>query len=279
METDLPLYPEQALRQIDKLIKEAIEYGERVTQYGSDDDIGYEIAKESIEKACLSMIVMLEQYANKHGTLIDEARSLLQSVKANPVEVRVLSGEVYLIWPWRLQELSDIFRSIHFQQEKKVGTDITPLLDVINNTEYYITNPRVFRDVPRSEDDIHVRIEGLLKCLYPDVITKPRMSKPIKSFEPDTGIPSLKTLIEYKYIKSADDGKNILDEILADIGGYQTDDYDTFVFVLYETYRVFPLSDWQTAIKESNPPNRIEIVLIKGVAPSKAEPKTKRTSN
>lgn len=275
METDLPLYPEQALSEIDKLIRKAIEYGRRVTEYGSADEIDSEIAKESIEQACLRMIVLLEQYADKHSTLIDEARSLLQSVKADPLKVRVLMGEVFLTWPWRLRELSDTFRNMHFKQEKKAGTDITLLLDVIANAEYYITNPRIFRDMPRSEVDIHVRIEGLIKCLYPDVLTKPRMSKPIKSFEPDTGIPSLKTLIEYKYIKSSDEGKKILDEILADIGGYQTDEYDIFIFVLYETHRLFPLSDWIRAIEESKPPNRIEIVLIKGVHPSKAAAKSK----
>ncbi len=279
METDLPVYPEQALQEIDKLIRKAIEYGKRISEYGSEDEIDREVAKESIEKACLSTIVLLEQYADKHGTLIDEARSLLQSVKADPVKLRVLEGEVFLTWPWQVQDIVDIFRSMHFQQEKKGSTDIAPLLNVINNAEYYITNPRVFHDVPGSEDDIHVRIEGMIKCLYPDVITKPRLSKPIKSFDPDTGIPSLKTLIEYKYIKSLDDGKKIIDEILADIGGYQTDDYDKFVLVLYETHRLFPLSDWTRAIEKSRPPNPIEIILMKGVHPSKKVSKSKRTSN
>lgn len=105
METALPVYPEQALQEIDKLIRKAIEYGKRISEYGSEDEIDREVAKESIEKACLSTIVLLEQYADKHGTLINEARSLLQSVKAEPVKLRVLEGEVFLTWPWRVQDI------------------------------------------------------------------------------------------------------------------------------------------------------------------------------
>ncbi|MBA7624327.1 hypothetical protein ES703_31734 [subsurface metagenome] len=255
---------EQALEGIENLIRKAIDYGERVMG-GLYDEIDEAIACDNIELACLSIIALLEQYPHTHNTLREEATSLLKSVKENPLKTTVLNGEPYLVWPFKARDIVDIFKNLHVKQQKDVVQEISPLLDVIRNSEYFITNPKVFGKVPDSEGDVHLRIEGLLKCLYTEVEHKPRIPKPIKSFEPDTGIRSLRTLIEYKFIKTVEGGKKILEQILADIGGYQTDDYDKFVFVIYETNRVFPLRDWERAIEGSRPPNQIKIVVIKGV--------------
>lgn len=264
MENQSQILVEQVLEGIENLIRKAIDYGERVTQ-GWYDEIDEATAVDSIELACLSIIALLEQYPDTHNTLREEATSLLKSVRENPLKTRVLNGDAYLDWPFKARDIVGIFKNLHVKQQKDVVQEISPLLDVIGNSEYFITNPKIFGKVPDSEYDVHLRIEGLLKCLYTDVEHKPRIPKRIKSFEADTGVRSLRTLIEYKFIKTAEDGKKILDQILADIGGYQTDDYDKFVFVIYETNRVFPLNDWLTAIESSRPPNQIEIVVIKGV--------------
>ena len=264
MENQLQILVEQALEGIENLIRKAIDYGERVMG-GLYDEIDEAIACDNIELACLSIIALLEQYPHTHNTLREEATSLLKSVKENPLKTTVLNGEPYLVWPFKARDIVDIFKNLHVKQQKDVVQEISPLLDVIRNSEYFITNPKVFGKVPDSEGDVHLRIEGLLKCLYTEVEHKPRIPKPIKSFEPDTGIRSLRTLIEYKFIKTVEGGKKILEQILADIGGYQTDDYDKFVFVIYETNRVFPLRDWERAIEGSRPPNQIKIVVIKGV--------------
>ena len=113
----------------------------------------------------------------------------------------------------------------------------------------------------------------VLKCTYGDLITKPALSKPIKGFVPDTGIPSLKTALEYKFIENEREGKEVLDEILADIGGYRCEAYETFVFVVYETIRLFPEDEWKTAIEASEPRTNVEVVALHGTVPTEADQK------
>ncbi len=268
MDMVLPIYPEQALKKIQELNRQSIEYANRIIQQGSEDEVERAIATDNLENAILSFVVLLEQYPDKHGTLLEEARNLLKSSREAPLKVTVLDGEPFLVWPYRLLDFVGIFKAIHLP-EKKTEKDVSSLLEVITNSEYYITETGIFKNVPSSENDVHVRIEGLLKCIYPDLLTEPRLSKHIKSFDPDTAIPSLKTLIEYKYITNRTEGKRILDQILADISGYQADDYDNFIFVIYETHRLFPKGDWTRVIESCKPRNPIEFVVMKGVASPK----------
>lgn len=76
------------------------------------------------------------------------------------------------------------------------------------------------------------------------------MSKPIKNFEPDTGLPSLKTLIEYKFISDKNDAKRVSDEIFADISGYASRDWDSLLFVIYETHRVIEEKKWKEHLRD-----------------------------
>ena len=265
MNKDLSVYPEQAIQKILELNRKAIDYGNRIIKFGSEDDIDRAIAKQELDNAILNFIVLLEQYPDGHGTLLEEARRLLVSSRENPLEPEVFMGEAYLMWPYRLRNLVNMFSSIHLREKKtESDKDIDLLLEIISRSEYYITRTDIFKSAPNSENDVHVRIEGLLGCVYDDLETRPRIPKKIKSFEADNAIPSLKTCIEYKYITSRNQGKKILDQVFADILGYQSRDYDNYVFVLYETERVFPKADWDKMIESCKPRNRIECVVIRG---------------
>jgi hypothetical protein len=263
MDSGVQLLTEQAVLEIEDLIHKSIDYGNRVLD-GSGDEIDEAIGERYILQACTRSVVLLEQLGLTQGTLISEAKRILESVKADPLKGRSVLGQAYLIWPYEIEEIINTLKSLYLPRLKGTPPEIIPVLDVISNSEYYITDPRVFGKVPDCEAEVHTRIEGLLKCFYTDVQHKPRLSKPIKSFEPDTGIPSLRTLIDYKFITSTEEGKTILDEIFADIGGYQTDDYETFVFVIYETSRLFSSAEWTRAIEASKPQNPIKIVVLRG---------------
>lgn len=254
----------QTINHIEELVKNAQEYSTRVID-GIADGYDRDIAENAIMQACLDFIILTEQYPDNHGTLIDEAKILRAGVQKEPFKSKNIEGDIYTVWPWELAALVRIFKVLHIEGKDEVSPDIALLMGALKNSELYITDRRVFSTVPREESDVHYRIEGMIKTVYPDTIRKPRLSKPIKSFEPDTGIPSLKTLIEYKYIEKYDDGKRILDEVFADILGYQSEDYSRFIFVIYETYRLFSFDDWNAAIKKSKPPSEIHVVLLKGI--------------
>jgi hypothetical protein len=140
------------------------------------------------------------------------------------------------------------------------------LLHIIRDVHYVITDKSLFHTTPSSEKDVHLRIEGILKCVFPDLKHKPSLTKQIKNFEPDTGIPSIETLIEYKFLSSKDDVGAIADEILADTRGYSSKDWKHFVYVIYETHRFRTEKDWNLFIDQSGVVNTT-VVVLSGVPP------------
>ena len=107
----------------------------------------------------------------------------------------------------------------------------------------------------------------MLRCIFPDLKHKPSLSKPLKNFEPDTGIPSQRTLIEYKFIKAAKDVPVISDQILADTRGYTSTEWDRFVYVIYETERFQTEEKWTAHLRESGVSMSSTVVVLAGTSP------------
>ena len=127
--------------------------------------------------------------------------------------------------------------------------DTSRLLHLIKQTQNVINNKNCFAP-PRNESEVHDRIEMVLKAVYPDTLRKPPISGTVKSFIPDSGIPSLQTLIEYKFLDNEKQAPIIADEILADVSGYRRENWRNVVFVIYETRRFKSESDWQEMLRE-----------------------------
>jgi hypothetical protein len=147
------------------------------------------------------------------------------------------------------------------EDHTKITTD---LVQIIRDINYVIANKDLFRTAPASENDVHIRIEGILKCVFPDLKHKPTLTKQIKNFEPDTGIPSLETLIEYKFLSRPEDVGLIADQILADTRGYASKDWKRFLYVVYETNRFRTEKDWNQLLKESSVSENTTIVVLSG---------------
>jgi len=172
---------------------------------------------------------------------------------------------------WRFHRAVRSFFPI--EEKTRVAKD---LLRVIRDIHYVITDKAIYGVPPRNEKDVHVRIEGVLKCLYPDLKNKPALNKPIKNFEPDTGIPSIDTLIEYKFISRAGDVSRIADQILADTRGYVSKDWKHFLYVVYETKRFKRESEWKEMLLQSEVSRNSSIVVLSGESPPK-EKRRRRT--
>ena len=138
------------------------------------------------------------------------------------------------------------------------------LLQIIRNIHYVITDTAVFATVPANEKDVHLRIEAILKCVFPDLKHKPTLSKQIKNFEPDSGISSLRTLVEYKYVSRKEDVGAIADQLLADTRGYTSKDWERFLYVIYETNRFRTEDDWNQFMRESDVPMNTTVVVLSG---------------
>lgn len=157
---------------------------------------------------------------------------------------------------------------------KEDHTKITKdLLQIIRDIHYVITDKVLFRTTPSNENDVHLRIEGILKCVFPDLKHKPTLTKQIKNFEPDTGIPSIETLIEYKFLSSKDDIAAIADQVLTDTRGYTSRDWNHFLYVIYETNRFRTEKDWSQFLTQSGVPENTTIVVLSGEPPKRKKKK------
>jgi hypothetical protein len=179
-----------------------------------------------------------------------------------------LEGDPYSIVIGRLRcytlALENLFPDV------KLTTVTKDLLQIIRDIHYVITDTAVFQNIPENENDVHIRIEAVLKCVFPDLKHKPVLTKQIKNFVPDTGIPSLQTLVEYKYLSRKSDVGPIADQLLADTRGYASKDWTRFLYVIYETNRFRTEKDWDLFLRESEVPSNTSIVVLGG------EPATKR---
>lgn len=151
---------------------------------------------------------------------------------------------------------------------ENIQTRVTKdLLQIIRDIHYVITDKILFRTIPANENDVHMRIEGILKCVFPDLKHKPAITKQIKNFEPDTGILSIETLIEYKFLSRKEDISIIADQVLADTRGYTSRDWKNFLYVIYETNRFRTEKDWNQFLIQSGVPNNTSIVVLSGEPP------------
>lgn len=189
--------------------------------------------------------------------------------------------EPYSVWMGRYRQYIKAIETIGGAElERSVTKDLT---EILRATEYPITDPRLFGGVPNSEDDVHRRIEGVLRCVFPDLKHKPQLTKPIKNFEPDTGLPGIQTLIEYKFLGKSGDVSSVADQVLADTRGYHSRDWTTFVYVIYETNRFRPEREWLQFLRECGVSTSTSLIVLSGEpAPkkkSKGSPHPNRGTN
>ncbi len=170
-------------------------------------------------------------------------------------------GDLHLLVESRIDRLLGAFQALVGLRVEKVMCKTIELTDVLRNCEYSL-----YRDnqlaAPANETELHRRIESILSCVYPDLKHKPSIATPIKNFEPDTGIPSARALIEYKYVGNAEDMKRVSDEILADTQGYSSRDWNSFIYLIYETRHFQPESKWQQQMITSGNPMNTKVVII-----------------
>jgi hypothetical protein len=234
---------------------------------GACDDPSGEI-KYFLERAFLQTRLLLEAY--NLPRMLDALESLHNSAKTDYLKTAMdVDGDEYSVWGAKLYNFLDALKIVYAGNPS--GSVTKDIIEILRGTQYAITDPKCFTCPPKSESDVHVRIEAVLRCLFPDLLTKPSIPKAIKSFEPDTGLPSVRTLIEYKFVESLGDAKRVSDEILADTRGYTSKDWDKTIYVVYETRRVKRESEWEHLLRSSGVGNNVRVVVISG-----EEPKPKR---
>lgn len=246
------------LRKADNVFYEDL-YGRSGFEY-PDMVIQHYVKKTFIEMLILMESLGLVQTYAIVSELYKEAKESKEGFGATGMG----QDEPYLIWPGRLSNYIDAIANIHnVEGDETFKTSF--LIDILRHAVYPITDSNLFSGPPTNERELHIRIEAILRCVYPDLIHQPSLAKPIKNFRPDSGIPSLSTLLEYKYISSQADSKRVADEVLADRAAYRSRDWKTFLFVIYETKRIRHEKEWKQLFLDSAVSTNTEVIVLSGV--------------
>lgn len=268
---------EQAVKRIDEYLRVADKHGDdwlfETSTYG-DEAFDAEVTKRNLRSAWQCVLAVLE--ATGHRFLFEEAREDYAAWQKEPMASEMGPEEPYMVWPGRVRRYLSYLESFYMAPRAVRVTPAAELIDVLKRTEKYVVHPKLFSYPPCAEADLHHRIEELLSCYYADLLPKPAQPKPIRGFVPDTGIPSQGTLIEYKYLDAPEQSGAVIEQIFADLAGYQSHAYPNIVFVIYETGRFWRRDQWQAAIDQAKPRQHVNTVLLRGY-PATEEQKERRS--
>jgi len=225
---------------------------------GAADD--KEVVNYYVEEAFVQTMVLLE--ALGLSETLGAVRVLNDKAKANYSKAAMGPDDLYLVWASKLGQYVEAIENV--MGGTKSGAVTKDLVEILRATQYSITDTKCFQSTPSREEEVHVRVEAVLRCVFSDVRTKPPIAKPIKNFVPDTGIPSLSTLLEYKFISTNEEAKRVAEEVLADTRGYVSRDWNRFIYVIYETRRIKPEREWNDLLKSCGAAENTTAIVISG---------------
>lgn len=253
----------ESLKQIHELLKQADDVFEKNPNRKKDEyDVPEMQIEYYIEAAFIHTLVLLDKL-NLPRTYEQVQEALKKAKKEGFLKSKHGVDNPYLCWSAEiygfLQAIANSYNIHPFS-----SFIIKDIISILRSTLYSITDKKIFKNPPKNEGEVHTRIEAVLKCVFSDIRHKPSINKPIKKFEPDTGLPSVMTLIEYKFISNLKDAKRVSDEVLADTRGYFSRDWKHFIYVIYESSRIKPENEWIRMLKECGVPNNTQIIVLSG---------------
>jgi len=260
-----PIRVAEALEAIRKTLHDANEYFEKSEIEGTPNSEYF--ISIYVEDTFRKLLVLIESLGLSRS--YDEVYSLFTEARRDVSAVDPAFG--HLSW---VQEISRYLEAISVTHGTPSNITVTKdLASILRAANYFVGDERLFEAPPEDEPKLHVRIEGALRCLFRDLQHKPRLNKPIKNFEPDTGLPSIRTLIEYKYLARSGDIGPMADQVLADTRGYYSPEWDNFIYVIYETRRFRSEEEWNRLLAASGVADNTQIIVLSG------EPSEKGSSN
>jgi len=254
-----------AIESIEKCLREAdSHYFNGCYNNHDEENYDHDIATYYVERAFIELFILLEHLGL--NSTYQQVDLLYQCAKkGNFLQSKMGPEDPYLEWSGKIRMYVDGISGV-----QGIGgassSEIRDLKSILKRALYFICDTSLFPHLPGNEAEVHDRLEGVLKCHYHDLKRKPSLSKPIKNFEPDTGIPSFKTLIEYKFVCTKVEAKRIVDEILADVSGYRSPHWRNLLFVIYEAHRVMPEEEWTSLLKECELGSNYDVIVLSGDA-------------
>lgn len=134
-----------------------------------------------------------------------------------------------------------MFASLATMTEGREVTGLGIFETILESTAKIIDRAGV---VPSSEAEVREAVRDILRFSFRDVMREVPIAKILKTYKPDIGVTSLMAAAEYKFIDSANEAKNALDGIYADMRGYSGHHaWRSFYAVLYMTAPFYTQAD------------------------------------
>lgn len=157
-------------------------------------------------------------------------------------------------------EITSAIGNISIEKEAepiKHGIRIKTILERIPNVAY-----RLNLDFSR-ESDLDKIAEAVLVPIFPDINSNPSLTLGESFRHPDSAIPSVNTLLEYKFVASKKDISRVVDEMQADIRNYAQHPWKHLLFVVGQNQPYVNEEKLRlTLVKEPSRFQNIEVVVI-----------------
>lgn len=142
-------------------------------------------------------------------------------------DVTPYNGDIYVLSTDLLLEIANSISTVLINSDpNNTCNDIAVVLSRLhlsaNKLNFSINN----------EKDLDKLAESFLFPIYPDLDPNPSISPGHSYRNPDTSIPSLGTLIEYKYLPNRESFSSIIDQMQADVRNYAQKPWEHLVFVI-----------------------------------------------
>lgn len=103
---------------------------------------------------------------------------------------------------------------------------------------------------PANESDVRNACLSVCRIAFPDTRREIGIPQIVKNYKGDLGVPSLRTMAEFKFVDSRDEMKVSLDGVFADMRGYKCPDWDTFYGVFYMTGPYYTQEDVELQFRD-----------------------------
>lgn len=162
----------------------------------------------------------------------------LRSLEDSKTSVWKWEPEHEVAWSPQLELLEMLLEPAYLLSESTAETVDRGALERLESM-LRDTGALVYRrnQAPAREADIQEVMHDYLSVVFPDFVKKPDIPGALKHFEPDGGVPSLRTAIEFKFSDSPEELRTALSGVFEDMSGYSCSrDWIRFFSVFYLTH-------------------------------------------
>lgn len=205
------------------------------------EDDRYEIATDAlgfhIERAFRAIGALAERLGI-HSIARETSTARMQRSKLQATS-RPYDGEIF---SEALSHAHSCFAPLQAITNAQAITAQAVLKNIISKTAVILNDKGL---VPKNESEVRNTVLDICRYSFPDAIKEVGIPKILKHYRGDLGVPSLRTMVEFKFIDSTAEMKAALDGVYADMKGYRHPDWDTFYGVFYMTGPYYVQEDVQ----------------------------------